>query len=222
MTSLDNCKTCFSKQFSPPCSLHVDCVRCEGALRRYAPLNCSLCRDLLNQRDAKAVAYLQHLYVISRSKLRSWNVTAEEANKFFLSDEHKREAFAVAPYPRGQLFSCIYHRLAFLLLLCKVCTFYYISFFAGNGIEDAFFDSAHSWIRASKKSLTQASRDCTSSSKSRRSLSPLGTDQEEYEALLPHQPLPTPSSAAPAKKESSRPGMDVSMMMQSLLQALQQ
>ena len=104
----NNCKTCTSKEFFPPCSSHVDCVRGKGSLRRFAPLNCSLCRELLNRRDAKAVSYLQHLYVLMRGKLRSCNLSAEEADEFFLSDEHKRAALAVASYPRGKLCSCTY------------------------------------------------------------------------------------------------------------------
>ena len=101
MSSSDSCKTCTSRQFSPPCSLHVNCFQGRGALRRYDPLDCSLCRELLNRRDAQAVAYLQHFYVLARKRLRSCKVSSEEADDFFLSDEHKRAAIAAAPYPRN-------------------------------------------------------------------------------------------------------------------------
>ena len=100
--SSDSCKTCASKGFSPPCSNHVSCMTGVGALRRFAPLDCSLCRELLHRRDAHAVAYLQHLYVVVRTKLRSNNVSPESAYDFFLSDEHKRADLAVASYPRSE------------------------------------------------------------------------------------------------------------------------
>ena len=92
-------------------------------------------------------------------------------------------------------------------------------FFAGNGFEDLSLDPARPWNEASEETLTQAVGN--RASKRRRPLSPLGSDQGDYDPLPPY-PLPASSSAAPArkKKKSSRAKADMAAMMQSLVQAL--
>ena len=106
-----------------------------------------------------------------------------------------------------------------LPLFFKVHLLLHASSFAGNGFEDLSLDPARPWNGVSEETLTQAAGD--RASKRRRPLSPLGSDQGDYDPLPPHPP-PGSSSAAPArkKKKSSRAKVDVAAMMQSLVQAL--
>ena len=97
------CKVCLSRQFNTPCTLHVDCKTGRGRHRRFAPLNCALCKHLLQREDEDDVACLQHLFVLTQTRCKSCGVSNEEADDFFFSEEHRRVALAVAPYPQGQL-----------------------------------------------------------------------------------------------------------------------
>ena len=53
--------------------------------------------------DEDAVACLQLLYVLTRTRRKSCGVSNEEAEDFFFSEAHRRAGLAVAPYPQGQL-----------------------------------------------------------------------------------------------------------------------
>ena len=84
---------------------------------------------------------------------------------------------------------------------------HHVPFSTGNGMEDTLFDHAHIWNKATETTPAQ-----DSSSKSRRTHSPFGSDQDSDGVHLPHRPLPSSSSKASAKKRkkrSSRPPMDV-------------
>ena len=94
-----------------------------------------------------------------------------------------------------------------------------MSFFTGFGNEGASTNLARPWTGATDGALAPPS-----SSKRRRSRSSSDSENDSDYAPLPPHPLPTSSSNAPSKKKkkSSRPAVDMSAVMQTLLQAIQQ
>ena len=85
--------------------------------------------------------------------------------------------------------------------------------FTGFGNEGASSNHAHPWTGALAP---------PSSSKRRRSCSPSDSENDSDYAPLPPHPLSTSLFKAPSKKKkSSRPAVDISAVMQTLLQAIQ-
>ena len=90
--------------------------------------------------------------------------------------------------------------------------------------RDSLFETACPWNGALERPLAQTLTRDRVPPKRRWSLSPLGTDPEDFDVPLPPHPLPSPSSKAPAKKKkkNARSSKDAASLMQSLLKVLQQ